>query len=215
VQVDQHVETLRVRFQGQEDALVTDRLARKGLKPQQITLVGGYTNSLSSAMEAWLATEQHHPMFQRVQRMTFQGSFPMHLPQVSGEPPGNSDESVCHCEPAWLSAMLGMPVWLASYSLCCQQTHAQGMFGSMPRLAHLVIRQQLRGQNAQMFTAAGLGRLHSLDVHMDLCHAGFLKGCTQLKGATLLTSNLKGVSVIAQLTVLTQLELSYVSPSLL
>jgi hypothetical protein len=42
---------------------------------------------------------------------------------------------------------------------------------------------------------------------MDLCHASILQGCTQLEALTLVTSDVKGVSTIAQLTGLTQLEL--------
>jgi hypothetical protein len=38
-------------------------------------------------MEALLATEQHHPMFQRVQHLTFDGSFPEGMRQVSEELP--------------------------------------------------------------------------------------------------------------------------------
>jgi hypothetical protein len=49
--------------------------------------------------------------------------------------------------------------------------------------------------------------LHSLDVRMDLSHAWFLQGCTQLQALALYTSNLKGASAIAQLTGLTRLQL--------
>jgi hypothetical protein len=48
---------------------------------------------------------------------------------------------------------------------------------------------------------------------MDLCHARFLQGCTQLKALTLFTKSIKGASAIAQLTGLTQLELITVPQS--
>jgi hypothetical protein len=82
----------------------------------------------------------------------------------------------------------------------------------MPLLTHVTIRQQLTGQNAQMFGAAPLTTLDRLDVRMDLCHSWILQGCKQLRTLTLLSASIKGVSNIAQLTALTQLELRSVFP---
>jgi hypothetical protein len=77
----------------------------------------------------------------------------------------------------------------------------------MPNLTHLEIGQQLTGRDAQMYAALRLGTIRSLDVRMDLSHAWFLQGCTQLKTFTLVTTKVKGVSAIAQLTGLTQFKL--------
>jgi hypothetical protein len=78
---------------------------------------------------------------------------------------------------------------------------------SMPFLTHLTIEFNLGKQSAQMLAAVRLDTLRSLDARMDLCHAWFLQGCTQLKGLTLYTPNVKGVTAIAQLNGLTYLEL--------
>jgi hypothetical protein len=87
------------------------------------------------------------------------------------------------------------------------QTAAQDVFVAMPLLTHLVIRRPLAGQGAQTLAAVRLDMLHSLNVRMDLSHAWFLQGCTQLKALTVFTADVKGVSAIAHLTGLTQLEL--------
>jgi hypothetical protein len=83
----------------------------------------------------------------------------------------------------------------------------QDVFLSMPLLTHLTIRQKLTGQNGGMLAAVRLDMLRSLIVHMDLCHAWLLKGCTQLQSLTMATRNVRGVSAIAQLVGLTQLRL--------
>jgi hypothetical protein len=83
----------------------------------------------------------------------------------------------------------------------------QDVFVSMPVLTHLETGPQLTGQDAQMLAAVRLGMLRSLNVCMDLCHACFLRGCTQLKELTLYTMTVKGVGAIAQLTGLTRLNL--------
>jgi hypothetical protein len=100
-----------------------------------------------------------------------------------------------------------MLVCLALSLLCCQQTAAQDVFVSMPLLTHLTLEQELTGQDAQMLAAVRLGTLRSLDVRMDLCHASFLQGCTQLKALTLVFRKVKGVGALAELTGLTELEL--------
>jgi citrate lyase synthetase len=86
LQVDQHVETLCIVCRGQEDVVMAGTLARKQLKPKQVTVFGSYTDQSLSAMAALLTTEQHHPMFQQVQQLTFRRSFPQCLPQVSEKP---------------------------------------------------------------------------------------------------------------------------------
>jgi hypothetical protein len=79
----------------------------------------------------------------------------------------------------------------------------------MPLLKHLVYSvQELTAQRAQMLAAVRLDMLHSLTVRMDLSHAQFLHGCTQLQALTLFIPTYKGVHALAQLTALTQLELS-------
>jgi hypothetical protein len=83
LQVDQHVEAFKLVCMGQEDVVFAGQLARKGLKPKQFTLVGGCNDSSLSALAALLATEQGHPMFQRVQSLTLDGSLLQHLPPVS------------------------------------------------------------------------------------------------------------------------------------
>jgi hypothetical protein len=82
----------------------------------------------------------------------------------------------------------------------------------MPFLTHMTVRQQLTEQTAQMLAAVRLDRLHRLDVRMDLYHARILQGCTHLRTLTVLSSNIKGASAIAQLTGLTQLELHSADP---
>jgi hypothetical protein len=86
LQVDQHVEDLKLVCRGQEDVVIAGQLARKALKPRHITIVGSNTDSSSAAVAALLAIEQHHPMFQRVQSLMFQGNLPNNLPQVGEEP---------------------------------------------------------------------------------------------------------------------------------
>jgi hypothetical protein len=82
-QVDQHVEELTIVCRRQEDVLTAGQLARRALKPKRLTLVVGNKASSLSAMSVLLATEQHHPMFQRVQKLTFVGRLPVEMPQVS------------------------------------------------------------------------------------------------------------------------------------
>jgi hypothetical protein len=84
--VDQHIETLQIHFTLPEDAPTAGRLARKAPRPKRLCL-GSYTDSSSSAMTALLAAEQHHPLFQRVQHLTFKGILPGVLPKVSEELP--------------------------------------------------------------------------------------------------------------------------------
>jgi hypothetical protein len=74
-------ESLRLVCRGQEDVVIAGQLARKALKPKGLTLVG--SDADSSFIAAVLATEQHHPMFQRVQWLALEGSLPKDLPQVS------------------------------------------------------------------------------------------------------------------------------------
>jgi hypothetical protein len=81
--VDHHVEALRILCREQDDVVVAGQLARKALKPKRVTIDGGRAGS--SAVAALLATEQHQPMFQRVQQLTLRSSLPKDLPQVSGE----------------------------------------------------------------------------------------------------------------------------------
>jgi hypothetical protein len=94
---------------------------------------------------------------------------------------------------------------------CCHNTAAQDVFVSKPLLAHLTIWQKLTWHGAWMLSGVQLGALRSLRVEMDLCHAWFLRGCTQLKALKVLTPNLEGASVFAQLTGLTRLQLQTVS----
>jgi hypothetical protein len=96
-QVDQHIETLQIYLSGQEQLLIAGRLARKAVQPKQLTVLG--SDSLSSAMTALLATEQHHPMFQHVQHLRFTGILPDNMPQVSVEPPFDS-AAAYDCAPA-------------------------------------------------------------------------------------------------------------------
>jgi hypothetical protein len=112
----------------------------------------------------------------------------------------------------WQAQCVRNEVWVAVSLFCCHQPAAQDVFVSIPLLTHLIIDQQLTEQNAQMLAAVRLDTLRSLDVRMDLCHAWFLKGCTQLRTLTCLSSNIKGASAIAQLTGLTQLELRSAYP---
>jgi hypothetical protein len=112
LQVDRHVEAINVACKGQEDVVSAGRVARKAVQPKQIVLVGSDTDSSS----ALLATEQQHPMFQRVQHLAIRGSLPKVLPRVSDEPPVKI-KSVCRCEPA-PPYCLFMPVWLAQSLLC-------------------------------------------------------------------------------------------------
>jgi hypothetical protein len=102
LQVDQHTETIRMRCRGQEDAPIAASLARKAPRPKEVILVGSDNDSSSAAMAALLATGQHNPMFQRVQWLKFEGSFPDHLEQVIEKPPISND-SVCDRKPtlAW------------------------------------------------------------------------------------------------------------------
>jgi hypothetical protein len=204
LQVDQHVETLRINCRGHEDAVIAETLARKALRPKHVKLVGLDTDSSPSAMAAFLATEQHS-MLQHVERLTFSGSFPNDLPQVSKERHSSGDTG---CPSTGLFSMPVMLVCLVLNPLCCQQTAAQDVFVSMPLLAHLEIEPpKLSGHCAATLAAARLDTLRSLHVRMDLCHASFLQGCTQLKALALETINVKGVSALAQLTGLTELKL--------
>jgi D-alanyl-D-alanine carboxypeptidase len=86
-QVDQHVDALTLVCRGQDDVFIAGQLARKALQPQRLTLVGSDTDSSSASTKALLATGQHHPMFQRVQHLMFNGSLPRGMPQVSEELP--------------------------------------------------------------------------------------------------------------------------------
>jgi hypothetical protein len=202
-QVDQHVEAPNILCRGQEDVVIAGQLARKAVKPKRLTLSCSDTDS-STAM---LATEQHHSLFQHVQRLTIIGSLPKDLSQVSTQLAACGRDAVSHCEHCPVQHPCHADVSVPG-SLCCQQqTAAQDVFVSMPLLTHLIIDQQLTEQNAQMLAAVRLDSLHRLDVRMDLSHAWFLQGCTQLQALALYTNNLKGASAIAQLTGLTQLEL--------
>jgi hypothetical protein len=74
--VDQHVEVLAISCRGPEDVVIAGQLARrKALKPKEISLDDDGTVSSLSALSALLADEQHHPMFEHVQQLTFQGRF--------------------------------------------------------------------------------------------------------------------------------------------
>jgi hypothetical protein len=208
LQVDRHIETLCVQCLGQQAVVIAGRLARKALKPRRLTIAGSSVDSSLSAITALLATEQHHPMFQRVQQLTFEHALPKALPPVSEELALGS-ESVCHCGPhTGFCSMPAMPLCLALSLLCCQPPAAQDVFASMPLLTHLALWPNLDKQGAQMLAGVRLDTLHSLNVRMDLCHAWFLKGCTQLKTLTLFMLSIKGASAIARLTRLTQLELA-------
>jgi hypothetical protein len=74
-------------------------------------------------------------------------------------------------------------------------------------MTQLVIDPKLSVHSARMLAAVQLKTLRSLTVEMDLCHAWFLQGCTQLKALTLYLSSVKGASALAHLTELTQLML--------
>jgi hypothetical protein len=82
-QVDQHVEALKLCCRGQKDVLIAGQLAKKALTPKRLTLCCSDTDTSLSAVTALLATEQHHPMFQRVQSLMLQGN----VPQVTSELP--------------------------------------------------------------------------------------------------------------------------------
>jgi hypothetical protein len=82
-QVDQHIEAINIVCRGQEDVVTAGQLARKAVKPKKITLLGRDTDSSLAAMAALLANGQHHPLFQRVQWLRFEGRIPEDLPQVS------------------------------------------------------------------------------------------------------------------------------------
>jgi hypothetical protein len=209
LQVDQHIDTLHIRYKTKGNGLIPGRLARKGLKPKQLLVNGIDTDQSLSAMRALFAKKQHHPMFQRVQQLTFRDRLPKDLPQVSVEPPLAS-AIVCHCQPALESQHACTAVVVSSDPLVLHnQTAAQGLFTCMPLLTHLTINQELTAETAQMLVAARLDTLRSLSVRTDLSHAWFLQGCTQLKALTLTTfHNLKGASAIAQLAGLTYLELN-------
>jgi hypothetical protein len=97
--VDQHVETLCIQRSGQQAVVIAGRLARKALKPKRLTIVGSSKVSSLSAMATVLATEQHRPMFQRVQQLTLGVVLPKALPPVSEELAFESG-SVCHYDPA-------------------------------------------------------------------------------------------------------------------
>jgi hypothetical protein len=85
LQVDQHIEALRILCRGREDVVMARKLARKAFKPKKMTLDCSGTDSSSFALTAFFANEQHHPMLQRVQYLVFDGYLPKRLPQVSKE----------------------------------------------------------------------------------------------------------------------------------
>jgi hypothetical protein len=105
--------------------------------------------------------------------------------------------------------MVTMLMWSALSPVFYQHIAAQDVFGSMPLLTHLAIGQELSRHSAQLLSAVRRDKLHSLEVRLDLCHASFLQGCTQLKALTLVYSDkFKGAIAIADLAGLTKLELN-------
>jgi hypothetical protein len=85
LQVDQHINTVSVFSIKQEDVLIAERLARKGLMPQQLQLAG-YSDSSSAAMTALLATV-HQQFFARLQCMVLSGRLSGDTLRVSGNAP--------------------------------------------------------------------------------------------------------------------------------
>jgi hypothetical protein len=86
---------------------------------------------------------------------------------------------------------------------------AQAVAKALPLLEDLTISQGRNGHNIKLLAATPLPSLRSLEISsMDLSNAQFLTGYTQLGQLSLgYTSDMKGISALAQLTGLTSLEL--------
>jgi hypothetical protein len=81
MQVDQHVETVKLCCVQHEEVLLARQLARKGLRPTKVTLNGSGKDS--SAMAALLATAHNHRLFECVRSLTLVGTLSEEMLQVS------------------------------------------------------------------------------------------------------------------------------------
>jgi hypothetical protein len=103
LQVDQHIMTVRVSSIKQEDVLIAERLARKGLMPQQLEL-GDYSDSSSAAMTALFATVPRQ-FFARLQRLVLNGRLSEDTLQVSAKGLFRHDNLLHPCWCLWFSVL--------------------------------------------------------------------------------------------------------------
>jgi hypothetical protein len=85
LQVDQHVEALKIVCTRKKDVYIAGKLARRARRPKHLIIVGSHILHLSSALEMLLASKQLQPMLQCVQQLTFERSFPKNVQPVSEE----------------------------------------------------------------------------------------------------------------------------------
>jgi hypothetical protein len=87
LQVDQHVEHLKLYYQGPEDVDIGRGLARKALRPRSLIIDVQDADDPVSAMTSLLATEQHHQLFEGVQSLALRGWLSKKMLQVrTGSP---------------------------------------------------------------------------------------------------------------------------------